>query len=106
MASKTRVAIIGTGGIAPAHADGLKGLSDRVEIVAAVDIDPTRLEDFCAKYQIANAYTDADSMLQKERPQLVHICTPPAFHCELSINAMKAGANVICEKPLCASLAE
>src|SRR5205814_3895037 len=51
-------------------------------------------------------YTDATKMLAEQRPELVHICTPPGLHCKLSIQSMEAGAWVLCEKPICASLAE
>src|SRR5690606_4044679 len=45
-------------------------------------------------------------MLETVKPDLVHICTPPNLHAELSIMAVKAGAWALTEKPLCASLAE
>src|SRR5690242_11888955 len=104
--NKTRVAIIGTGGIAPAHMEGLQSLADRAQVVAAVDVDPQRVKEFGEKFSIPRVYTDAAEMLEKERPQLVHICTPPGTHCDLSIACMEAGAWVLCEKPICASLAE
>src|SRR5205085_4640359 len=75
-------------------------------VVAAVDVDETRVREFTSQFGIAAAYTDAAEMLEKEKPQLVHICTPPGTHCELSSAAMQAGAWVLCEKPITASLAE
>src|ERR1051326_1725250 len=106
MNSKTRVAIIGTGGIAPAHMEGRKTLTRRAEVVAAVDVDAQRVKDFCEKFSVPGQYTDLGQMLEKERPQLVHICTPPGLHCRLSMQCMDAGAWVLCDKPSCASLAE
>jgi predicted dehydrogenase len=106
MPGKTRVAIIGTGGIAPAHMEGLQCLSDRAEVVAAMDVDVTRVKEFCTKFSISSPYTEVAAMLLQEKPQLVHICTPPGTHCDLSIQCMEAGAWVLCEKPICASLAE
>ena len=41
-----------------------------------------------------------------EKPDLVQIAVPPQFHCELAVRSLEAGAWVLCEKPLCASLAE
>jgi len=106
MPQKTRVAIVGTGGIAPAHMDGLKALADRAEVVAAVDLDAKRVNEFSEKFAIAHAYTDLSKMLAEQRPQLVHVCTPPGYHCDISIQCMEAGSWVLCEKPICASLAE
>ncbi|GIV77637.1 MAG: oxidoreductase [Litorilinea sp.] len=103
---RIRAAIIGTGGIARSHMAALQQEEDRVEVVAAVDIDSDRVRAFSEQYGIPRAYTDPAEMLAKESPQLVHIATPPSTHCELSVQAMEAGAWVLCEKPLCASLAE
>jgi predicted dehydrogenase len=42
----------------------------------------------------------------EEALDLVHVCTPPQSHREVSVQCMEAGAWVLCEKPLCASLEE
>jgi len=39
-------------------------------------------------------------MLAKEELDLVDICTPPNAHADLSIQALKKGINVMCEKPM------
>ncbi|RIK37824.1 MAG: oxidoreductase [Chloroflexi bacterium] len=101
-----RTAIIGTGGIANSHMRALQHEHERTTVVAAVDIDPDRVDAFCETHSIPGRYTDAGEMLQQEQPQLVHIATPPGTHCDLIIQSLEAGAWVLCEKPLCASLAE
>ena len=101
-----RVAIIGTGAIANSHIAALQAAADRVEVAAAADVNPDNLNAFCAKYGISQAYTDVDEMLAAVKPDLVHICTPPSIHKALIIKALEAGAWVLCEKPLCASLTE
>lgn len=103
---QVRVAIIGTGNIANAHMAGLAQQGERVRVVGAMDVDRERAEAFCAKHGISHAYTDVDQLLAEAQPQLVHICTPPGMHADLSIRSLEAGAWVLCEKPLCASLAE
>ena len=104
--TKIRAAIIGTGGIAHVHAEALRHERERAELVAAVDISRQAAVAFADKYGIAKTYTDAAEMLAREKPGLVHICTPPQFHADLSIACMEAGAWVLCEKPLAASLRE
>lgn len=101
-----RVAIIGTGSISDAHANALKAAKDRVEIVAAADIDEACARSFCEKHNIPGWFTDATAMLSAAQPDLVHIATPPGSHCDLAIASLDAGAWVYCEKPLCVSLAE
>ena len=104
--NQIKAAIIGTGSIAVAHVEGLKQAGDRVRITAAMDTDPTRVTEFCAKHAIPKSYTNLAELLATEKPDIVHICTPPGSHCLLSVKCLEAGAWVLCEKPLCASLAE
>ena len=52
MASKIRFGIIGTGGIANAHATGLKALADDAEIVSCCDVVPGRAEDFARRWEV------------------------------------------------------
>jgi predicted dehydrogenase len=103
---KKRVAIIGTGSIAGAHITAWSDLADRLERVAAVDIDQARVEAFAEKHGIPHTYTDVGEMLREQRPDLVHIATPPALHAPLAIQCLDAGAHVLCEKPLVGSLRE
>jgi predicted dehydrogenase len=101
-----RVVLVGTGGIGDAHVRAVSTLSGRAQLVAACDIDARRAQEFCTRHGIPAAYTDYAAMLQAEKPDLVLIAAPPALHADMSIAAMEAGAWVLCEKPLCASLAE
>jgi predicted dehydrogenase len=101
-----RVAVIGTGGIATQHMEALQAAGDRVQVVAVADLDAARAAAFADKYGIPRSFADADALLQAVQPDLVHIATPPASHVDLSIAALEAGAWVLCEKPLCASLAD
>lgn len=106
MTDKLKAVIVGTGGIARAHVDAIRSNASRVDLTAAMDIDPERVSGFCETHEIPRPYTDMAEMLEREQPALVHIATPPAFHARLAVQALEAGAWVLCEKPLCASLAE
>ncbi|MEV5911148.1 oxidoreductase [Streptomyces sp. WAC 01325] len=106
--ARRRVAVIGTGAIVSgSHLPALRSHGDRAELVAAVDVDPARLAAF---RELAGdgvtGYTSTDEMLDAVRPDLVLIGTPPSLHREQTIAALGAGAWVLCEKPLCLSLAE
>lgn len=101
-----RAAIIGTGGIAKSHVNALRAAGERVELMAAVDIDAGRVEQFTSDHAIPYAFSDVETMLRTVQPRLVTIATPPGTHADLCIQSMEAGAWVLCEKPLCASLAE
>lgn len=101
-----RVAIIGTGAIVSSHISALREAGERVEIVAAVDIDEVRVKSFCAEHHIPRWHTNATEMLSAVQPDLVHILTPNGTHFDLIVESLRAGAWVYCEKPLCASLAQ
>lgn len=106
MSNRIPTAIIGTGGIARAHVAAARSEPERIELAAAMDIDSERVSAFCETHEIPQPYTDVTAMLADVQPQIVHICTPPGTHAQLSIQALEAGAWVLCEKPLCAALAE
>jgi predicted dehydrogenase len=101
-----RVAIVGTGGAVKSHLEALAAAGERVAVVAAVDIVESRVRAVCEEAGIPRWYTDTERMLAQERPDLVHIVTPPGTHFELILACLGAGAWVYCEKPLCASLAQ
>jgi predicted dehydrogenase len=101
-----RTAIVGTGGIARAHAAAIGEVGADLELVAAVDVDPARLSDFQETYGVSHAYTDLNAMLEREHPDVVQICSPPRLHPDQCIAALEAGAWVLCEKPLAGSLAD
>jgi predicted dehydrogenase len=103
---RLRTAIVGTGGIAQAHARAVTALADSLELVAAVDVDAGRLEAFRESHGVPAGYADIQSMLAHEKPDVVQICSPPGTHVDLSIACLEAGAWVLCEKPLAGSLAD
>jgi predicted dehydrogenase len=97
---------VGTGGIARAHGEATRRNAETVDLVAAVDVDPKRLEDFRETYGVPHGYADVGEMLAREKPDLVQICTPPGTHTDLCITCLEGGAWVLCEKPLTGSLAD
>lgn len=101
-----RAVLVGTGGIGEAHVRAAEFTQGRVQLVAACDIDATRAREFCEKFKVPTPHTDYATMLREEKPDIVLIAAPPALHANMSIAAMEAGAWALCEKPLCASLAE
>jgi predicted dehydrogenase len=102
-----RVAVVGAGAIAEiAHLPAIRAQGDRATLVAAVDVDRDRLAGFQLRNDIPARYTSVDDMLAAERPDLVHVCTPPSTHVELVVQCLDAGAWVLLEKPPCLSLAE
>ena len=101
-----RVAIIGTGGIAHAHAQAVVELAGKAILVAVADVDAERAQAFAAEFGAERSYTDAASLFAGEELDLVHVCTPPQSHVPLALQAQKAGVAALVEKPIALSLRE
>ena len=102
------VAIVGTGNIAHLHMEGLLTFPDRCKIVALCDIYPEKAHAMKEKYKLdCEVFDDHQKMLNSGiQIDLVHVCTPPYVHCEIAVNSMNAGCNVLVEKPMATCLAE
>lgn len=102
-----RVAIVGTGNIAHAHVEAYRQLSDRCCVVALVDIIPGKAQRFMEKYGLhCDVYENHADILPRTDIDLVDVCTPPYVHASISVNALRSGKHVVCEKPMAASLEE
>lgn len=88
-----RVGIIGCGGISAVHAQVIKGL-ENTELAACADVIPER----AARYGCA-AYTDWRELLEREKPDAVHLCTPHYLHPVMAAEAARRGVAVFTEKP-------
>lgn len=94
---KLKIGIVGCGKIAERHAEHISKIGT---LKAVCDIKIERAEKFSEKYG-SNKYDNIDEMLKCETAfDLVAICTPNGLHSEHTIKCLKAGSNVICEKPM------
>lgn len=102
---KLRVCIIGAGFITGTqHIPAINKLKDRLELAGVADCREDALIHIAKTYGIKNIYTDPMEMLDKEKPDLVHVCTANNTHKHFTIEALRRGANVLCEKPLALTL--
>ena len=97
-------AVIGCGDISTIHFAALATM-DNAELVAVCDTDPERLAAAEAAHGVPG-YADYLEMLQKVRPDVLHVCTPHHLHASVAADCLERGANVIVEKPLAHTLAE
>lgn len=101
MERKLRVALIGAGQIAnSAHIPAWQHQQAEAELVAIADNRGDVAATSAARYQIPHSYLDYHEMLQKEQPDIVSVCTPNNLHKPCTLDALRAGAHVLCEKPL------
>ena len=99
-----RTAVVGPGKVAHTLAAALRDLPES-EFVGVCSRDLDRASAFAAHYN-ARPYTDVAAMVRDERVDVVVICTPHPAHAMPAIAAIEAGAHVLVEKPLAASLAD
>lgn len=99
---KLKIGIIGCGGIANGkHMPAISQL-ENVEMTAFCDIIPERAQKAAKEFGAADAkvYTDYKELLKDKTINNVRILTPNRWHAVMSIDAMRAGKHVLCEKPM------
>ncbi|HOJ48095.1 MAG TPA: Gfo/Idh/MocA family oxidoreductase, partial [Bacillota bacterium] len=97
--SKIKVAIIGCGTIANnAHIPAYMANPD-AEIKYFCDIIPERAKAAVEKYNCGIAITDYKEILADPEVEAVSVCTPNKMHSTITIDCLKAGKHVLCEKP-------
>jgi predicted dehydrogenase len=106
MANRIRFGIVGSGGIANAHAAALAALADDAELVACCDIVADRAAGFAERWGVRNRFDSAQSMLNSSQLDVVCVCTPHPEHAEPLILAAERGIHGVVEKPFTATLAD
>jgi predicted dehydrogenase len=88
--------LLGKDGNSPAWDPGLEDF----KILAVSDVDEGRLASAQESYAFPHAYTDYKKLLARNDIEAVLICTPPAFHPGITIEAARHGKHIFCEKPM------
>ncbi len=97
---KLKIALIGCGMIANAHAESVER-DGRAEIVAAVyGSNREAAEKFAEKFGIPFVTNDYKEVIRRGDIDIAIVCTPSGTHAEISITFLEAGVHVLCEKPL------
>ncbi|MGI6081695.1 MAG: Gfo/Idh/MocA family protein [Limnochordia bacterium] len=99
-----RVGMVGAGSISGSHlAAAREGAGAKV--VAVCDIIEERARRRAAEFNIPEVYTDHRRMLEESDLDAVIVGVPNNVHHEITINALKAGKHVLCEKPMAINVA-
>lgn len=101
-----RTAIIGLGNAAERlHIPACRALNEIV-IVGACEPREQRRADIQRRFNIPRVYATPEELIEREQPELVLIGTPPDLHRDHCLLALRAGADVLCEKPFVPTVAD
>ncbi|MFT3892208.1 MAG: Gfo/Idh/MocA family oxidoreductase [Anaerolineales bacterium] len=99
-----KVAVIGVGSMGRNHARVYSELAE-AQLVAVSDANEKQANSIAEKFGV-HAYADYREMLEKEKPEAVSVAVPTVLHEEVGMVALEAGANVLLEKPIAATVEE
>jgi predicted dehydrogenase len=92
--------IIGCGNVTEKKSGQAYNKVPNSSLVAVMRRDAAKAADYAARHGVSKWYADADQLLNDAEVNAVSIATPPAFHLEYAIAALKKGLNVYVEKPV------
>ncbi|MFB2550121.1 Gfo/Idh/MocA family protein [Ensifer soli] len=94
-----RLLVLGTGGMANAHAHAFAAI-EGVDLVGAVDVDPTRARAFAERHAIPETFSTLDDAIAWGDFDAATNVTPDRVHHATTLALIAAGKHVLCEKPL------
>jgi predicted dehydrogenase len=100
-----RVAIIGCGKIADQHVSAIRRIPGS-SVVAVCDRELLMARQLAERWGIPEAFPDAQELLERVRPDAVHLTTPPQSHHRLTTLCLEAGSHVYVEKPFTVDASE
>jgi len=100
-----KVAIVGCGKIADAHASQIQRLKG-CEIVGVYDREPLMAKQFYERFSVKRYFDDLTGLLSDARPDVVHVTTPPQSHFAIARFCLERGCHVYVEKPFTVDEAE
>ena len=87
------------------HAKAIRAMPEKFKIVAVTDPDPARCQEASAELG-CRIHPDFTALANDAEVELAVVATPNRLHPPNAIQAMETGKNVVCEKPMAATVAE
>ncbi len=104
MTTPLKAAVIGVGSMGRHHARVYTQIS-QTTLVGVADADAATAERIATQYSVP-AYTNYEALLTEEKPDIVTVAVPTRYHHDVATHAMEAGADLLIEKPIAATVAE
>lgn len=101
------IAVIGVNSFGARHMSGIQTLAC-ARLAAICDIDPKVLKERALEFGVAeqDCYTDHTELLKREDIDIVTVATPDPLHKRITVDALRAGKHVLCEKPMALRLSD
>src|SRR5215471_3944492 len=96
---RVTIGLVGCGFVTELHMYAYKRVYGIEAEVIAVAARGDHVFDFAKKHKIRKTYRDFRDLIDDGEVDVVDICTPPALHAAMIVDAVQAGKHVICEKP-------
>lgn len=100
-----KIGTIGSGPVVDGFFDAVSKTTN-AEVVAVYSRHEDTAQAFAAKHGVKKWFTDRDAFLNEPEVDVVYVASPNSLHYQWSLDALKAGKGVICEKPFVATHAE
>ena len=94
-----RVAVVGCGYVANGHLESWKKIR-QARVVAVSDVNEKLAKRTADLWKIPASFPSLSELIEHSKIDVVDVCTPPHTHADLAVQAMKAGFNVLIEKPM------
>ena len=91
-------AIIGLGFVGRAHLEALRRLG--ISVQGVLGSTPERSRSVSESFHLPRAYNSIEELAADASVHVVHLCTPNHLHFQEASQLLRAGKNVLCEKPL------
>lgn len=101
---RIRIGIVGVGSISESHLGAYKN-NPHARIVAICDLNAERAKQAAEKYGAERIFTDYEQMFSSGAIDAVSVCTWNNTHERIAVAALRAGLDVLLEKPLCVDMA-
>ncbi len=111
-----KIGMIGCGEIAAFHAEGYLRVGDAARITAISDVVEQNAQNMAERVEHGGSsgsggtrpaiYNDYHTLISEADVDAVDICLPHHLHKDAIVAAATAGKHILCEKPLCLTLAE
>jgi len=107
LAEHTRfgIALVGTGRIGTVHFNNIVA-NLRLQLLYVIDVDVPRAKEFASKVPDCQHSDSIEGALKDDRVKGVVICAPTSDHRNLIVASVRAGKNVMCEKPISLKIEE